>query len=752
MARPYNKSSPYWNQPRKQSEAAAPQSITVNTVPPQAAPVEPVPFPDVAYGETEVARASSYGAPSTTYRGSQTNNGLADPAAYQNIRAMPMAYAGYSGSRDYVGAQGAIELCARAWSGVSVCRNAVEVSVEFSNQPIYVKSSNTSVKTFFEEWFKAINITKLAEQAFREYYRSGNVFLYKFSGRFGPSYYKNFQQSFGAKDNKIPIRYELLNPTNVFVPTGLSYPHSYVRLLSTYEVTRLKNPISEQDKQVYNSLPPEVKAQISSGNSFPLGIYIPLDGDRLRFFFYKKQDYEPLSIPMLYPTLADIEYKLELKKMDKELARKIEHAILLITMGETATQWNGGNGVNVRNIARVQNLFTNQTLSRVLVADYTTEAKWLIPDIKDILGPEKYKVVDQDIREGLQSILTGDDKFANAQIKAKVFIQRLEEGQNNFLNAFLMPEIVQICDKMGFRTIPKIGFQKINLSDETVLMRIYTSLAQIGVLTAEQAVKAIDTDILPDAEEMEEGQRAYKALRDKGLFTPLVGGQKDDGSGPNGRPSGSGGEKNSKTRSSSPIGTSKAAEGFSIKSYTEILKAGDKLTGEIQKKFKVKEPNEAQATVIQSLARAIMATQPVDKWTKSVAAAMKAPPAIPSDVAEELDRISDEYQVDAWDAAVLYHSKASVSQEASEPKPAAPAAPTMSEDAIRQVATAAAKAVMMETAKASVVAPAPTSDKLTIELNQPAAAAPEKKSRRKVKVVKTAHGFEFNESEADSEQ
>ena len=177
--------------------------------------------------------------------------------------------------------------------------------------------------------------------------------------------------------------------------------------------------------------------------------------------------------------------------------------------------------------------------------------------------------------------------------------------------------------------------------------------------------------------------------------------------------------------------------------------------GEIQKKFKVKEPTDAQTTVIQSLARAIMATQPVEKWTKSVTAAIKAPPAVPADVAEEPDRISDEYQVDSWDAAVLYHSKASVLEEASEPKqaaPAVPAAPAMSEESIRQVATAAAKAVVMETAKASVVAPAPISDKLTIELNQPAAAAPEKKSRRKVKVVKTAQGFEFNESEADSEQ
>lgn len=740
MARQYRKSSSYWDQPRKQLEASQPQSIVVNTAP-QGAAVEPIPFPDVAYGESQVAQGSNYGATSTSYRSSQTNNGLADPTSFQNIRAMPIPYAGYSGGRDYVGAQGAIELCAKAWAGFPLARNAVEVSVEFSNQPIYIKSSNESVKTFFEEWFKAVGITKLAEQAFREYYRSGNVFLYKFSGKFGPSYYKNFQQSFGAKDNKVPIRYDLLNPTNVFVPTGLSNPHSYVRLLSTYEVTRLKNPLTEQDKQVYQSLPPEVKAQISAGNSFPLGIYIPLEGSRLRFFFYKKQDYEPLSIPMLYPTLADIEYKLELKKMDKELARKIEHAILLVTTGEAASQYNGGNGINVRNIARLQSLFTNQTLSRVLVADYTTKAQWAIPDIKDILGPEKYKVVDQDIRDGLQSILTGDDKFANAMIKAKVFIQRLEEGQNNFLNNFLMPEIEMICEAMGFRTVPKIGFQKINLSDETVLMRIYTSLAQIGVLTAEQAIKAIDTDILPDSEELESGQVAYKAQREKGLFSPLIGGQKDSGGGSNGRPSGSGGEKNSKIRSSSPIGTSRASEGFSIKVYTDNLKASDQLVAEIQKKLKVKEPSDAQTTMIQSLARAIMGTQPTGNWNKSVAAALKAPPVIPDAILQELDDISERFEVDPWDSVLLYHSKASLST-LPEAASVAQKSSGLDEDAIKRVATAAAQVVVRENAKIAIASIAPVAEKLTIELNQP-----EKKGKRKVKVVKTDQGFEFNESE-----
>lgn len=599
----------------------------------------------------------------STFRGSQTNNGLLDPTAYQNIRAIPFPYAGFTGDRNgYAGNQIGIELAYKSWVGVPSCRNAIEVSVEFSSQPLYIKCSNETVKKFFEEWFAAINMTKLKEQFFREYYRSGNVFLYRFTGKFGPSYYKNFQQSFGAKDNKVPIRYELLNPTNVFVPTGLTYPHTYVRMLSTYEVARLKDPITEQDKQVFDSLPKEVKESIRGGNAFPQGIYVPMDSNRLRYAFYKKQDYEPLAVPMVYPVLADVEMKLAMKKMDLELMRKIEHALLWITTGEKGDEFNKGNGINYKNIARLQALFTNQTIMRVFVGDYTTKAEWLIPkDIKDIIGSEKYKVINEDIREGLQSILTGEDKFANAQIKSKIFIQRLKEGQDNFLQNFLMPEIEQICDKMGFRIIPEVGFRPINLSDETVLMRVYTTLAQLGILTAPEAINAIESNVLPDENEMDTDQKAYKKARDAGLYMPLVGGQKDDGTGPNGRPAGSGGAKNSKTRSSSPIGTSKAAEiGFSIKTYTECLKEGDKLVTTIQKKFGVKEPNEAQSTVIQSLARSIMGTQPREKWIKSVATAMKNPPLVSSEVSQELDEIVMEYQVDAWDAALLRHAKTEV--------------------------------------------------------------------------------------------
>jgi len=581
---------------------------------------------------------------------------------------MPVPYAGFGDNRAYTGVKDAVELCMRAWTGVPSIRNAIEIAVEFSNQPLHIKTTNETVRIFFKEWFHAIQMHRLKEEFFREYYRSGNVFIYKFSGKFGPAYYKNLQESFGATNNRIPIRYSLLNPASVFVPTGLTFPYTYTRLLSIYDIERLRHPMTEQDKQVFNDLPQFVKDQIKQTAAYPLGIFIPMDPTRLRFAFYKKQSYEPLATPMCFPVLPSVEWKLALTKMDKQLARTIEHAILLVTTGETASQYNGGNGINPNNIARLQNLFNNPAIGRVFVADFTTEAKWVIPPLEDILGPEKYEVVNQDILDGLQSIMGGkdQDKFANAQTKAKIFIQRLKEGQEAFLHDFLMPEIIQVCEDMGFRTIPKISFRKIDLQDDTVIYRIYTQLAQLGILTAEQAVKAIETGILPDADEMEDAQTQYKKDRDAGKYYPLVGASapEEDGSavGPagNGRPPGTSGTK-MPNRKPGQIGTSRGGYAFSIKEYVDNMKMSDTLYNEvvahIKKRFKVKELDETQAKIADSLVDSIMATYPRNRWIKSVAGAIKQPPLVPTAVANELDDIATEHHLDNRDAILLYHSK-----------------------------------------------------------------------------------------------
>ena len=67
-------------------------------------------------------------------------------------------------------------------------------------------------------------------------------------------------------------------------------------------------------------------------------------------------------------------------------------------------------GVNPNNLKAMQELFKNESVGRALIADYTTKAQFVIPDLNKVLGSEKYKIVNEDIKEGLQNIIVGSEK------------------------------------------------------------------------------------------------------------------------------------------------------------------------------------------------------------------------------------------------------------------------------------------------------------------------------------------------------
>lgn len=645
MPRKYNKKSEYWNNLSKLPVQDVAKLETSDKE-----------FPDItpAFDDSDhfSAIAACGGGYSTTHRDSRSPD-IIPTDAYKNIDSGLLPYELNNG---HIGISRAIVLSMKAYANVAIVRNAIEGAVEFSTAPVHVKTPNQSVKDFFLEWFNRINLNSFTSQFFREYYRSGNVFIYKFLGKFSEDQFGKMKSVFGAKDNKIPLRYIILNPAQVFLQGGISYSaNTWTKILSTYELQRLKDPTTPEDKEIFNSLPDNVKKQIKAGAGYS-GIYIPLDPKRLSYVFYKKQDYEPLATPMVFPVLNDIEYKLDLKKMDMGLARTIEHVILLITNGAKKDE----GGINPSNIERLQNIFRNQTLGRVLVADYTTKGEWLIPDISAILGPDKYKQVESDIREGLQSIMGGaDEKFANAQIKAKVFIERMREGQRIFLNNFLLPEIKQVCINMGFRNVPEIEFEQIDLSDTSVMSRVYVQMAQLGLLTADELFLALKSGLLPDKESSIINQKEYKKQRADELFTPLLGGEKKE---ENGRPAGTGSPQT--TKKVSPIGTSKADYKFGTKKLGELVIKADALKEQIgaalKKKYKIKKADsftDSQLYVVEAVAKSIISNELPEKWSESVASYIEEPKEISQKVGDEIDEISLKFDTSTWDATILRHAK-----------------------------------------------------------------------------------------------
>ena len=550
-------------------------------------------------------------------------------------------------------------LCQKAYYNFSVFRNVIDLMTEFSATKIYFTGGSKKSRDFLEALYRKIDLQSFLDKFFREYYRSGNVFIHRFDTEIQQDDIKKITQTYGtsilkaADANTLPSRYVVLNPADIQMGGNISFFSGlYYKVLSDYELERLKNPRTEEDKQVYDTLDPETKKLLKSRN---VGIVsIKLDPEKVTPVFYKKQDYEPFAVPMGYPVLEDINWKSEMKKMDMALTRTTNQAILLITMGSELKD--GSLNINQRSIETMQKLFENQSVGKVLVSDYTTEAKFVIPDIAGILDPKKYNVVNQDIQMGLNNILVGEDKFANTSIKIQVFIERLKQGRDAFINQFLAPEIKRVCKSLGFKNYPQAHFQEIELKDKTTWNRVVAQLLQYGVLTAEEGLEAISTGRLPEPSESIDSQKRFKDLKEEGFYSPLVGGGKQ----PEGRPEGSKGPQT--TKKVSPVGeNTSGSQKFSVEKIKENLSLAEKLEAQVQDQLKLKYENKRVTNKIRNLSeevcKIIMANEPSEKWLEKSQAYVDNPLDTNSEKVKQVQNIACEHQLDDYLASLLYESK-----------------------------------------------------------------------------------------------
>jgi hypothetical protein len=582
---------------------------------------------------------------------------------YKNIDdgLIPFKYStGIKGSSN-INIRDAVILCQKCYYNFAIFRNTIDLMTEFSSSNIYFQGGSQKSRDFFSALFKKINISDLQDKFFREYYRSGNVFLYRFDTKIKDADISKITQTFGLTSKasvSLPARYIVLNPADVQIGGSINFSVGrYYKILSDYELERLKNPKTDEDKEVFNSLPKETQNLIMQKTVGVLSI--PLERDKIAAAFYKKQDYEPFAVPMGFPVLEDINWKAEMKKMDMAITRTMQQAVLLITMGDTPN--NGG--INQKNLEAMRSLFENQSIGRVLIADYTTKAQFVIPEIGNLIGPEKYEVVDRDIQIGLNNILIGSEKFANTSIKVQVFMERLKQARQTFITEFLVPEIRRMSKDLGFKNYPEPVFEDIDLKDDVQYSRIFNRLMELGILTPEEGLKAIETGRLPTNEESLESQQKYKDLRDQGFYQPLIGGGAQAGGA--GRPSGSTGIPQS-TKNVKPIGQgqqSKASieEKYSVLKIKEYLSKAQKLEEEVSAKLReihnVKKMSNQQKEIAEQISHIIIANENPENWNDKISDYISNPVDSNEEAVKEVQEIAYNHQLDSYISSILRHSK-----------------------------------------------------------------------------------------------
>ena len=654
--RKYVKSSDYWDKFKKEESQDLTNFLEVPIVGPSSAGEPYYNESKAAYSRTQsgsdefVSRRNSTHKSDKKFRFSNISGGM-----------LPYVY-----GADGVNVRDTIELCQKAYANIAVFRNAIDVMSEFANSDIYLEGGTQNSRDFIYKWFERINLWNLKDQYFREYYRSGNIFMYRVDGKFTQSDFDNITKVYGStlslKPGKLPVKYILLNPYDIVATKGSSFDTGlYEKILSEYDIERLKNPKTSYDQQVYDALDADTKEKIRTGKYNSDGIRIKLDPGHLVYSFYKKQDYEPFAVPFGYPVLDDINFKLELKKIDQAICRTIENVILLITMGAEPDK----GGINPRNMEAMQNLFKNESVGRVLVSDYTTKAQFVIPDIGKVVGPSKYEVINNDIKEGLQNVIVGDERYSNTQVKAKIFLERLEESRNAFIYDFLQPQVKMICQNFGFRKFPKVKFEQTDIKDEVQLQRVATRLMELGIITPEQGMDVLEKGSYPKPEDMQGAQEKYITQRKEGMYNPIVGGvpmiapeieSEQDATEVKrevGRPVGTSGVPQESNQSSANL--------FSRANIQQIIYATESLRNEgykqMRKKLGKNKLKNAEKGMVDELCESIVISCDESSWSESLSNCIGDPNSIASlNALNEIQKMSSDHDLDLYSASLLYHS------------------------------------------------------------------------------------------------
>ena len=671
MSRKYNKRSDYWNKFSKANEEhSQPLDAMLKDF------SEPSLVGDPFYQQESKASTYERTGPGETTN-LRRNLAYVGPKIYKygNIREglLPFEFSinGYN-IRD------AIELCQKAYANVAIFRNAVDIMSEFANAEIYLEGGSQKAKDFFVKWMKYTKMWNVKDQYFREYYRSGNVFFYKINAKFEIDDFQKILETYASYDgasyntdiklynyptpydvkNLIPVQYILLNPFYLTTNHTSSWHQVvYQKILSEYELERLRSPKNDHDQLVFDSLDKETQDKIKNGQWARDGLKIQINPTNIIYSFYKKQDYEPFAVPFGFAVLDDINFKMEMKKIDQAICRTIENVILLITMGTEPSK----GGINHKNIKAMQSLLSNQSVGRVLVADYTTKAEFIIPDMNKVLGYEKYKIVNEDIKEGLQNILIGSEKFANTTVKAQVFFERLKEARNAFLNDFLQPEMELIFRNLGFKgKCPIAKFEEVSIKDETQFNRVVTRMMELGILPPEEGIKVIETGIYPTQEELAAAQAKFVQERKQGYYNPIVGGVPVIAPP---IPDIAGAAPIKKTSTPNEKGRPLGAKA-SVYSRDAIAKVLDKtkdlyaiVEAGLKKKYSKKSLNAEQKKLANGISEAIIMGSESDNWTSLATDVLNDPSKLDKlNILSHIQNVAAEHELDSYAAGLLYHS------------------------------------------------------------------------------------------------
>lgn len=392
-----------------------------------------------------------------------------------------------------------IRECMNSYKKVGIIRNIIDLMADFTVKGISISHPNKKIENFYNEWFRRINGVERSERFANLFYRAGNVVVHRQTAKLKAKDEEEFKNAQASPDleipkmptmekREIPWRYSFINPLTVdvlgeeFIPFIGPDSYQFSILLPDALIKKARSSRTNAAEQaLINGLPDNIKKIVKAG-----GKSIPLDPDKTVCFYYKKDDWQVWSEPMVYPILSDLKMLQKMKLTDLAAIDGAMSCIRVWKLGNLDAQIIP----NAATVNRFASMLANNVGGGVMDVVWTPDIELLETktDVHKFLGDAKYGPVLNAIFQGLgiPPTLTGNASpggFTNNFISLKTLTERLEYGRSALIQ-FWNYEIKLVQQAMGFRFPAILTFDNL-LTDEAAEKQILLNMWDRGLISDE---------------------------------------------------------------------------------------------------------------------------------------------------------------------------------------------------------------------------------------------------------------------------
>ena len=399
----------------------------------------------------------------------------------------------------------------------------IDTLTNFASKGFKNDVDDPDIKLFYDTWNREINFQETVENIFFDLFRVGLVRTFKLVGKFSPKLKpENFDQIIKSRANSnqftttdslkqlmaykdiaaakkiwsksfVPLKYTILNPTLIELKGSVMFdqietflkPQAFKEISQMMKKTKTLTP---EQKKFITSLPKELKAAIKKGQP------VKLPPELVGKCDYRRQDYERYPTPRVLRAFDSLTYKEELQKADISTLDGITNYILKITIGNDQHPV-----TDQTQLETVAKLFDTSSKSFDIVWNHTLEIeKITFPEIKEILGQDKFKQVNDDLstafgvtRALLDGQIQGNQKAI--QTATVAFSEEINYARR-CVKRWIDHEYEEVALAMGFDRYPQVRFDENALKDEIMMMSIVQGMIDRRIISYETGIEKLGFD------------------------------------------------------------------------------------------------------------------------------------------------------------------------------------------------------------------------------------------------------------------